>query len=273
MEDIRNLIAAGRLEEALDLLAQSNSDAILLKSRHASGKRQYTMGMVDFSEWQRVQNQVAYAALELAGSANHGSAPTPPVNTPNPPAPPAAKKVFISYSHKDKDVADMVKKVLVENGIEVTIDRENMEAGEFINNFIRDSIRDNNFILSIVSENSLRSGWVGKESTASFFAEWLSDKHFIPVYINPSFFEPKFYIDTLKYIAAKEMELKSTMAEIEQYKGDTRPFNDEYDKLFDLRSNLGLIIQRLKSVLVIDISGEYFQEGMNKVIARINNAK
>lgn len=272
MEDIRNLIAAGRLEEALDLLAQSNQDAILLKARHANGKRQYTMGLVDFSEWQRVQNQVAYAALELVGSGNHSTSPTPSGNNPKTPAPSTAKKVFISYNHKDKDVADRVKKVLVENGIEVTIDRDNMEAGESINNFIRDSIRDNNFILSIVSENSLRSGWVGKESTASFFAEWLSDKHFIPVYINPSFFEPKFYVDTLKYIAVQEAELKSTMAEIELLKGDTRPFKDDYDKLFDLRNNLGLIIQRLKNVLVTDISGDQFQDGMNKVIVRINQS-
>jgi hypothetical protein len=271
MEDISNLIAAGRLEEALDLLAQSNSDAILLKSRHASGKRQYTMGMVDFSEWQRVQNQVAYAALELVGSGNHSTS-APSSNTSKVPTPSTAKKVFISYNHKDKDVADQVKKVLTDNGVAVTIDRENMDAGESITGFIRDSIRDNNFVLSIVSENSLRSGWVGKESTASFFAEWLSDKHFIPVYINPSFFESKFYVETLKYIDAQQEELKASMAEVERFKGDTRPLKDDYDKLFDLRSNLGLIIQRLKSVLVVDISGKEFEAGMSKVIARINQS-
>lgn len=277
MDNVRDLIAAGRLEDALDILAKSNQDAILLKARFSTGKRQYSMGLVDFSEWQRVQNQVAYAVLELMDSSKKPelrtgkveTEPTKPLDQEKTPQ----RKVFISYNHKDKAVADKIKSFLEERGVKVTIDRSDMEPGSTISSFIQESIRDNHFILSIVSENSLRSGWVGKESTAAFFAEWLADKHFIPVFINPTFFEPKFYIDSLKLIKEQENELKKHKEEADALQGDGRFIQDDIDRLYDLKTNLGKILQHLKSVLVVDVSDECFDEGMQKVYSRITKVE
>ena len=54
-EQIQQLIADGRTEEALALLAQQSSDALLLQARYNNGKKQYNMGLIEFSEWQRTQ--------------------------------------------------------------------------------------------------------------------------------------------------------------------------------------------------------------------------
>jgi len=65
-EEIQQLIAKDRTEEALALLAQHNSDALLLQARYNQAKKQQNMGMIDFGEWSRVQSQVNYAALVVA---------------------------------------------------------------------------------------------------------------------------------------------------------------------------------------------------------------
>ena len=66
-EEIQQLIAEGRTEDALALLVKHNSDAVLLQARYNQAKKQQNMGMIDFGEWSRVQSQVNYAALEMAG--------------------------------------------------------------------------------------------------------------------------------------------------------------------------------------------------------------
>lgn len=69
-EQVQQLISQGRTEEALTLLAKHNGDAVLLQARYNQAKKQKNMGMLDFSEWSKVQAQVTYAALEMAGQIN-----------------------------------------------------------------------------------------------------------------------------------------------------------------------------------------------------------
>lgn len=66
--EIQILIANGQTDNALHMLAEHRSDALLLQARYNNGKKQYNMGLIDYSEWQRIQSQINYAALELAGS-------------------------------------------------------------------------------------------------------------------------------------------------------------------------------------------------------------
>lgn len=67
MNDIHQLIASGQTEEALSKLSKFHPDVILLQARYNQGKKQYNMGLIEYKEWQRVQAQINYAALEIAG--------------------------------------------------------------------------------------------------------------------------------------------------------------------------------------------------------------
>lgn len=66
---VQKLVADGRTEEAIEvLIGVGLSDATLLRARWSNAKKQYNMGLIDFGEWNRVQNQVNYATLEMAPS-------------------------------------------------------------------------------------------------------------------------------------------------------------------------------------------------------------
>ena len=57
------------------------------------------------------------------------------------------RKAFISYNHKDKKVADELKIQLEKAGIDITIDIEDMLAGEDIKRFIEESIKNTDVAL------------------------------------------------------------------------------------------------------------------------------
>ena len=269
---IQELISLGKTEEALELLEQLTTDAVLLQARFNGAKRQYSMGMIDFSEWSRTQAQINYAALEMMNSVRGADNKNLQRNNGEPDI---AKteikpKVFISYSWDDKLVVNEVKSYLEVNGCIVTIDDQNLEAGESISGFIQDSIKNNHFILSIVSQNSLSSGWVGRESTASFFAEWLADKQFIPARLDKSFNDPRFFVTTLRSIESKITELDEMINETQQMRADTGPLDMDRRKLLDLKAKLPDILTRLKSINTVPIDGDNFQNGMEKIMQKIN---
>jgi hypothetical protein len=83
---IQELISLGKTEEALEQLEQLTSDAVLLQARYNGAKKQYSMGLIDFSEWSRTQAQINYAALEMLNTVK--LAPPPPTVQPASPAPP-----------------------------------------------------------------------------------------------------------------------------------------------------------------------------------------
>ncbi len=176
------------------------------------------------------------------------------------------KKVFISYNHKDKTMADRVKTYLEQGGLQVTIDREKMEPGQSISDFIKANIRSNGYILSLVSENSLKSGWVGMESTASLFAEWIADKHFIPLALDDSWHRAGFYIETLKYINENVKAKEKEAREAKKLGGRTTHIETQIERLLDLRANLSVILERLQNVLTVPISNEEFDLSMENVL-------
>ncbi|MDW7693408.1 toll/interleukin-1 receptor domain-containing protein [Flammeovirgaceae bacterium SG7u.111] len=114
--------------------------------------------------------------------------------------PVSGKTVFISYNHQDKEVVHLIKNKLVEAGFYVMIDAEIMVAGKDIKSFIEKCVRKSDFILSLVSRNSLLSAWVAMGSMLSFFDEKLKKTRFTPCTIDSSFFERYFVYNALDHI-------------------------------------------------------------------------
>lgn len=66
MNEIQTLIAAGHTDDALDLLVQTNKNGLLLQAQYNNGKKQYNLGLIDFTEWARIQAGVNNSILEFS---------------------------------------------------------------------------------------------------------------------------------------------------------------------------------------------------------------
>ncbi|MEI7587178.1 TIR domain-containing protein, partial [Runella sp.] len=228
-EQIQKLIAAGRLEEALELLAKMTEQAILLQARFADGKRQYNTGQLSFSEWSQVQAKLNYAALEMLNQAK----PMPATEDldmdsdqdadDSPKGTGGKRKVFISYSQKDLETAEKVVDYLRSKGLDPLIDNEVLKPGENIQDFVTRAIRENNAILFLVSANSLLSGWVGLEIIMSNYAKDLIDAQLIPVALDKSWLNTEDTTDlliALKKEIDKQYEQRKKRAEINASSAD-----------------------------------------------------
>lgn len=267
-EIIQQLIADGRTEEALNTLAKTTDDAILLLSRYNSGKKQFNMGLIEFGEWSRIQNQINYAALELADRAQTPVPPSYPTPTP---APAARKKVFISYNHKNGDVMERVKAALEAQNIAVHVDVEDMQAGTPIQEFIDNAFKTSDMVLSVISRQSLMSGWVNKELNVAKVLKTLQSA-WIPVSIDDAIFNPDFIFEAYAEIDQKREQMRERLQKALDADMDLAAFTAELKRQQDLKNSLSDTIAELKNILVIDITGDQFEAGMRRVLQKINGA-
>jgi hypothetical protein len=64
-QEVKKLIAGGNLEKALELLVIVDPDVLLLQAQFNNGRKNFNMGLIEHSEWQRISARVTYAALEI----------------------------------------------------------------------------------------------------------------------------------------------------------------------------------------------------------------
>lgn len=63
--EIGEMVSKAEFGAALDAAKERYPDAILLQSRYNNAKHQYSMGLIDYSEFSRVVAQIAYNLLEM----------------------------------------------------------------------------------------------------------------------------------------------------------------------------------------------------------------
>ena len=71
--------------------------------------------------------------------------------------------VFISHNYKDKPMARKIAKELDKYGIKVWIDESEIRLGDSLIEKIRDGLDHMDFLIALISENSVHSEWVKKE--------------------------------------------------------------------------------------------------------------
>ena len=65
MQHIKELLEANKLAEVMEHPEMMDGDLILIKARYNQGFKQYNLGLIEFSEWDRIQKQLTYALKEL----------------------------------------------------------------------------------------------------------------------------------------------------------------------------------------------------------------
>jgi DNA-binding transcriptional MerR regulator len=183
-----------------------------------------------------------------------------------------SEAVFISYSRTDAVTANLIKKYLVANNINVVIDDDNLTGGKDITAFIRESIRNTGVTLSIISKKSLLSSWVAMESILTFQQEKSTNAHrFIGCYIDKDFLSNSF---TNGAIATINEELNKLL-EYKKQRIDqglsTRDLDNEFTRWSELRQNIDEIIRRLRENLCIDVHESVLEANLPKIIDAIRN--
>jgi len=268
---IQDLISLGKTEEALELLEQLTTDAILLQSRYNGAKRQYSMGMIDFSEWSRTQAQINYAALEMMNSVKDGGKKkeedgNTTIKTHEEKIKIQSHSVFISYNHGDSESVNRIETYLEKKGVRIVRDTKDMLVGEKIEGFIQRVMKEEGFILSIVSANSLSSGWVGLENDLAFYSTLFGGRQFIPIMLDSEVLKDDFLYTVVESIDNKLADLETKRLKSISLNLPDDNLIPKRKRLENLRQNLPKIITRLQEVLTIDVSGKGFSSGMERVV-------
>ena len=178
--------------------------------------------------------------------------------------------VFISYNHNDAEIALKIKDALEHSKIEVIMDRFNMKAGTDIQEFIKESLKACTVTLSLVSNKSLESAWVAKETVDTIFLEaYVEDKKFIACFLDPDFFDLGYTLKVVDKINIQIEKIQNLVSKSHEQGIDTRDLNDQKSRLIALRNNLDGIIGRLRESLCLDVREDAFSKSMKQLVESI----
>lgn len=76
---------------------------------------------------------------------------------------PGQPRAFISYSHQDEAFVLALVQMLDEHGVGVWIDRVDLLIGDSLIRRIGDAIHDEDFVIAVISQHSVKSSWCEKE--------------------------------------------------------------------------------------------------------------
>jgi hypothetical protein len=184
------------------------------------------------------------------------------------------KSVFISYNHKDAATAQLLKIKLEEKGIKVIMDTTAMKAGTSIEEFISESIRTAQATVSVVSNNSLLSGWVAMETVNMMNFEMLfKGKKLIPCCLSNDFTNDNFVNNAITAFEKRLTEIAALIQEHDKNYIDSRDLNDEKSRINFLKYNLDGIVGKLKKTLYINIEGDNLDNNLPKILEAIETEK
>jgi hypothetical protein len=160
------------------------------------------------------------------------------------------KDVFISYSTKDQAAKEELKQVFDNQGISYWLDETSIEIGGSLNEQIEAGLREARFTVLLVSENSLLSAWVSKESLFRLKEELFTGKTtLLPILLDAKVFEDEFPFRMYDKFNAEIEKQKHLRAQAEARKMKTTLYNERIEGLEDILPNITDIIAKLTASL------------------------
>ena len=101
--------------------------------------------------------------------------------------------------------------------------------------------------------------------------KWAQQKRFIAAYLDDEFFQPSFQLDATTEIDAKIREIDELIPRYMREKLNPEDLNQEKSRLFNLRNNLGNILQRLKGSLCLDLRQPHFDNSIERIVTALKS--
>ena len=126
-------------------------------------------------------------------------------------------RVFISYSHSDKEFVDKLAMNLVKSNIPIWLDIWELKVGDSITQKIQEVLSESDYLLMVFSKQSIESDWVKREMTAGLLREVEEKRAIIlPVLLEdcklPLFVRDKFYADFRSDFSFGFRQIEDTLA-------------------------------------------------------------
>ena len=80
-------------------------------------------------------------------------------------------RVMISYSHKNKNIARRLATDLQQSNLDVKLDEKDILVGESIHQWVEKTVSESDYILVLLSPESMQSDWVRDEMNAARIRE------------------------------------------------------------------------------------------------------
>lgn len=91
--------------------------------------------------------------------------------------------LFLSHSSKDKFFVRKLAEKLIEYGVKVWIDEAEIKVGDSLLEKISAGVKDSDYLVVVLSHNSIESNWVQKELQMAMGREILGTKVILPLLI------------------------------------------------------------------------------------------
>ncbi|MCZ8021299.1 MAG: TIR domain-containing protein [Cytophagales bacterium] len=187
-----------------------------------------------------------------------------------------SKKVFLSYSRLDKEVALKIYEALKKKGYDMFLDEYKLEINDYLQTELESRIKESDYVVSLVSKNSLLSEWVGHESIRTLIEERYENtsKKYISVVIDKDIFKWDYYVTLIDELDVKLDNLFELTKKAFKLKVSTRLYDVSRERLIQLRSNLGDILYRIKEYLSIDFTNDIeFDKNIDRIEDYVNKPR
>jgi hypothetical protein len=186
------------------------------------------------------------------------------------------KTIFISYSRKNREVAIKIYDGLKAVGYNIIMDEFSLELNDYLEGRLRKLVQDSDYVISIVSKDSLISEWVGLETIETLLQERYhnSARKFISVVIDNKIFGNAFFLEIISEIDKKYDSLLDKTVQAGRLRVSSEIFDISRDRLIDLRNNMKEIFKRIKEYLSIDLNDpERLDDALKALIRYIEAPK
>ncbi len=282
-EQIKKLIAEAKLTKAIaefiDYCQQNGEDElynnlILQSARNKANEDAQIQGIIPQTDYNREKARITHALLQYLDEFNGSSISSSHEVSNKPSNSNAPRTVFISYSTKNKDKANLVKEALEKAGFETIIDHDFFEIGKRFEDEILRAISTSDATLLLISKESLASPWVGMENVVGTIKQAVDQRPLFAAFLDKDFLGRRFAIDlTQKSINPQIKEIESLIDEQLKEGMGIENLQEDLSRLKALKNNLPQVISFLKERLTIDISdtGDGLQNQLNLLIDQLKS--
>jgi hypothetical protein len=267
-EKIKELIYAKHFKEAFQAMKEDQYEHIdVIEADLRNELKVKAYGFYTEEEWEAYEKMIQDRLIHIVDYNVFISQDGEPVSS--------RKKgpiVFISYSGIDREVAEKIYNYLNAEGLEARIDTAHKSLMEDVYPFIREQFRLSDYVILLISPDSLASGWVGVEHELALFSDQLNLSKYLVVTNDKGRFnsDNQYFLEVLAIIDQKISELKELVEKVEKMGYLKNPYRPQLERFDKRKTSFGEVFDLLKARgTAADISGDRFEENIRRICDQI----